>query len=308
MITIEDNFKTKLSFNTYAALGSFDGLHLGHISLINKAVEEAKKHQCRSMVITFKNHPLSVIDNSLYPKLLMDNSSKEAILEKLDVDLLNFIKFDKSFMRISPEDFIINMIEHYNIKGIIVGFNYRFGYKNLGDIELLKKLCLEYKIDLHIIPPVLYEGEIISSTRIRTLLQEGKVEDANRMLIRSYSISGCVGSGRQLGRTIGFPTANVCYDDKYVLPKGGVYFTIVEHDSKRYKGITNVGVNPTVSGSELTVETYILNFDSDIYGENIKVFFVSRMRDEERFASLEALKNQLISDKIHAESQKIENI
>lgn len=140
MLIYEDNFKTTLKEKTYIALGSFDGLHVGHMSLINKTIELAKENNAKSMVFTFKNHPLTIINKDMAPKLIIDNKVKSELLEKCGIDIVNYVNFDNEFMKISPEDFIKNMVECYNAKGIIVGFNYRFGYKNLGDIELLKKL------------------------------------------------------------------------------------------------------------------------------------------------------------------------
>ena len=148
MLIIKDNFKTKLKYPTYIALGSFDGLHLGICHLINKTVELSKENNAKSMICTFKNHPLSVINKEICPKLIMDNDTKIKLLENTGIDIVNLVNFDKDFMKITPEEFIKNMVNFYNAKGIVVGFNYRFGYKNLGDVEMLQKYSniLGYKL------------------------------------------------------------------------------------------------------------------------------------------------------------------
>ena len=308
MIILEDNFKTKLEYKTYIALGSFDGLHLGHMGLIDKTVELSKKNNIRSMVYTFKNHPLSVINKDKVPKLLMDNETKLKVLEKLGIDIVNLVKFDVEYMKISPEVFIENMVKHYNIKGLIVGFNYRFGYKNSGNIDLLKEYSKKFKFELHVIDSVTYEDEVVSSSRIRSLLCAGSVHEANKMLILPYRLKGEIIKGKQLGRTLGFPTANLKYDTNFQILSTGVYYTIVEYSDRLYKGITSVGFNPTIEpvGNNITIETYILDFDKYIYGENILIYFISRMRNEIRFNSLEELVSQLKKDKEFAKEQSLE--
>lgn len=307
MIILQDNFKTKLKYNTFIALGSFDGLHRGHITLINKILELSKLNtEVKSMVNTFANHPLTIINKNKVPKLIMDNESKAEILEELGIDILNFSIFNKEMMEMSPKDFITNMIKYYNPLGIIVGFNYKFGHKNMGDINLLKELSTMYNIQLHIINPIAYNGSVISSTRIRAAISDGKIKEANDMLLKPYMLKGKVVSGKKIGRTLGFPTANLDYNKDFVIPKVGVYYTLVKYQGKIYKGITNVGNNPTVGINDLTIETYILNFDYDIYNRELKVYFLDRIRDQQKFGSLEDLKAQLQKDKNFANLKNIE--
>ncbi|MDZ5252608.1 bifunctional riboflavin kinase/FAD synthetase [Clostridium sp. LIBA-8841] len=305
MILINNDFKRVVQKSTYVALGSFDGIHKGHLALINKSIELSKNNDSLSMIYTFKNHPRTFINKEEAPKLISTLSEKIKILEDLKVDLSSFVEFDKKFMKLEPEEFIDNLIKNYNVKGIVVGFNYRFGHKNKGDVRLLKELCNLKGIELCVIEPFTYKSEVVSSTRIRKALSEGKLEDANNMLGRYFSLSGEVVSGKKIGRTIDFPTANLKTDEKRILPKIGVYYTNVGIDKKIYKGITSVGNNPTVNGKNITVETHILNFDEDIYGKNIKLYFISKIRNEKRFNSLEELKEQLIKDKNFAEKSNI---
>lgn len=306
MKVIRDNFKMKIKKPTFIVLGSFDGIHQGHKALIQNAVEAAKEYnkaledeklRAKVMVCTFRNHPLFTINKDLAPKLIMSNEQKIDVLHELGVDIINLIDFDEKFMKISPEKFIFSLKDCYNVKGITVGFNYRFGYKNLGDVDLLKTLSKSLNFKLVVMDPVIIEEEIVSSSAIRYLIQEGNVEKANKFLGRPFTLSGKVIKGRQLGRTIGFPTINLDYSRKFIIPKGGVYFTHVDYKGVIYKGITNVGYNPTVQGKKLSIETYILDFNESIYDEVVQLYFISKIRDEKKFSSIESLKDQLEKDK-----------
>lgn len=303
MILINDKLEEKISKDVYVALGSFDGVHKGHLLLIDEIVDLAKKNNGESMVYTFKNHPLSVIDKDKTPKIILDNKSKEEVLESLGVDILCLKEFDESLMRLTPEVFIENLIKKFNIKGIVVGFNYRFGYENKGDLELLKELSEKFNFKLYVKKAYRVENEIVSSTKIRELITLGKIKKANEMLGREYVLRGEVVGGRRLGRTIGFPTANLKPLDNMLIPKIGVYYTNVEVQGKIYKGITSVGNNPTVNGKNTTIETYILDFNSDIYGKTIKVYFIDEIRNEKKFSGLDELKAQLEKDKSFARNK-----
>ena len=289
---------------SYVALGSFDGLHSGHLSLVNKIIELANENKGKSIVYTFKNHPRTLIKGATPPKLLMDNESKEEILEALGVDLIYFEEFNEEYMKLTPEGFIKYLCEKFKVKGIVVGFNYRFGYKNVGNIEMLKELSAKYGYELYVMEPCNYEDEVISSTRIRNELLSGNVDKAMKMLNRPYCIKGKVVHGKKLGRAIGFPTANLDYSKEALIPKKGVYYTNVQWQGKIYKGITSVGNNPTVNGDKLTIETYILDFNNDLYGHNIKVYFIKKIRDEKKFNSIDDLVIQLKKDKYYALEEK----
>lgn len=309
MLVLRDNFNIYLEENTYIALGSFDGLHMGHMGLINETIQAAKSNHAKSMVCTFNNHPLSIINKELAPKLLMDNETKEQVLRDSGVEILNMIEFNKDFMKISADDFIINMIKHYNAKGFITGFNYRFGFKNLGDINLLRKLSLKYRFKLITVDPVNYSGELVSSSKIRNVISEdGDMVKASKMLTRHFLLKGKIISGKKLGRTIGFPTINLDYNKDYILPRGGVYYTNVKYNGKIYKGITNIGYNPTTNDNKLSIETYILDFDKSIYGEEVIIYFINRIRDEVKFDTLDELIVQLNEDKNYAKKQNIDII
>lgn len=306
MILINDGYEKKFTKPNYIALGSFDGLHQGHLRLINKAIELSKENNGLSMVYTFTNHPLTLINKEKAPKLIMDSKTKLEVLDELGVDIVCLVDFTQEFMHLEPEKFINILVEKYNAKGIIVGFNYRFGHKNKGNITLLKELSERLNFDLHIVSAYKSTNEIVSSTKIRMEISEGNVQEATELLNRPFLLRGEIVNGKKLGRTIGFPTANLKIDEDMILPKIGVYYTNVEYFGEIYKGITSVGLNPTVCGKNITVETYVLNFDKNIYGDELKVYFIERIRNEEKFNSLEALKNQLYKDKEFAEKRKIQ--
>lgn len=303
MIIIDKDLQDVQKSKNYIALGSFDGLHVGHLSLIYKVVEVAKKNSGKSMIFTFKNHPRAFINRDNAPKLLMSNEKKLELLEIHKVDMVCLKEFDAEFMKITPKEFIKSLTEQYNARGFVVGFNYKFGYKNLGDVELLRELQNEYGYELYVMEPCTYKNEVVSSTRIRKALEEGKVFDASEMLSLPYTLNGEVIHGRKIGRTMGFPTANLKYDKNFILPKIGVYYTNIKVNNNIYKGITSVGKNPTVEGKNLTIETYILDFNRDIYGEKMDVSFIRKIRDEEKFNSIEDLKDQLEKDKSFAKAQ-----
>ncbi len=233
----------------------------------------------------------------------MTNEEKIDILQNEEVDIIAFKAFDEKIMKMMPDEFIRWLCKSYNVKGIIVGFNFKFGYKNLGDVETLEKFQEEYKYKLYVMKPYTMQDEIISSTSIRKELLDGNVKKAFNMLSRPYMLSGKVIDGKKLGRTIGFPTANLEINKEKVIPKKGVYYTNVKIDEKTFKGITSVGNNPTVNGQELTLETYILNFNEDIYGKEIKVYFIDRIRDEIKFNNINELVAQLKKDKKFAEEK-----
>lgn len=308
MIMIDETYQNKFTEKTYIALGSFDGIHKGHLTLMREVIKLSQKNDAKSMVYTFKNHPLTIISKTSKPKIIMSNDKKIEVLKNMGIDIVCLEVFDRKLMAMEPKSFIEMLLNKFNAKGIVIGFNYRFGYKNKGDIILLKKLSKELNFELIVMKPYKEDGNVISSSLIRELIAKGKIEQANKLLTRPFELDGIVVHGKKIGRTIGFPTVNLSYNEEIILPKIGVYFTNVIIDNKIYKGITNVGNNPTVNGDNITVETYILNFSKDVYGKKIKVYFLERIREQEKFESLEILKKQLEKDKMFAYERKIKII
>ena len=301
MLIYDNKALDEESKNNYIALGSFDGLHLGHLSLVRKVKSLAEENGGRSIVFTFKNHPRTFININNKVELIMTNEEKINVLQKEGIDILAFKDFDEKMMTMMPDEFINWLCKTYNVKGIVVGFNFKFGYKNLGDVQLLKKFEEEYRYKLYVMEPCKIEDEIISSTTIRKELADGNVRKAFNMLSRPYILSGKVIDGKKLGRTIGFPTSNLAIKKQKVIPKKVVYYTNVKINEKIFKGITSVGNNPTVNGQELTVETYILDFSNDIYGKEVNIYFIDRIRDEIKFNNINELIEQLKRDKKFAE-------
>lgn len=305
MIVIDDIIMDNKESDNYVALGSFDGLHYGHLSLVRKTVEVAREKNGKSMVFTYKNHPKTIVKPDSVPKLIMDLDTKLEYLEEENVDIVVLRSFTKEFMSMEAENFIKLLCEDYNVKGIVVGFNFRFGHKNLGNVDVLKNLQKKYGYELYIMDPYTYKGNTISSTRIRNCILEGEVKEATNMLSKPYSIKGKVIHGRHIGRTIGFPTANLEFNEKMVIPGKGVYYTNVKYKDRVFKGITSVGNNPTVNGKELTIETFILNFDKMIYDEELKVYFIEKIRGEMKFDSIDKLVAQIKKDEDFAMSKDI---
>lgn len=304
MVILDDtNFRNVIR-ESFVALGSFDGFHLGHLALVDKAISLAEDNNGKSMIFTFKNHPRTLVTPNEKLELIMTNDEKIDVLRDKNIDILAFKTFDEEIMRMNPEEFIKWICLNYSVRGIVVGFNFKFGYKNLGDVELLTKLKEKYNYDLWVINPYILNQDIVSSTKIRKLLLDGNVESAFSMLSRPYSLSGEVIHGRKIGRTIGFPTANIKIPPNKIIPAVGVYYTNVKVEEQFFKGITSVGHNPTVNGKDLTVETFILDFSGDIYGKNITVYFLEKMRDEKKFNGINELICQLKKDKEYADKKQ----
>lgn len=305
MLIIDEKARGDFKDGTYIALGSFDGLHKGHMTLINKVVDEAMADGLKSAVYTFKNHPLTVANPTLAPKLLMDTKQKIHLLACKGVDVTIFVSFTQSYMQIEAEDFIQLLIREYNAKGFVVGFNYKYGYQNKGNVDTLREMADRVGFKLFVMDAALSDDDVISSTRIRNLILKGEMEEANKLLFEPFMLRGTVIGGKKLGRKLGFPTANMSYDTKYVIPKNGVYYTNVLLHGELHKGITSVGYNPTVDGQGLSIETHILDFDAEIYGEELQLYFLEYMRDEVKYRSLDDLVEQLHKDEQHARGMEL---
>ncbi len=291
-----DSINTKIK--TGVGLGNFDGLHIGHMALINTLIRECQLNSLSSIVYTFTKHPENILRKKLITPLLLTEQKKIELLGEINLDYLFFDEFNEDFSRLSPEDFVKKvLLEKLNIKLAVAGYDYKFGYMGQGDTDLLKKLGQKYGFRVVIIPAIKTENEVISSTRIRQFISKGDLEKAYKLLGRNYSITAEVVSGRRVGNTIGFPTANIYPERFLVLPANGVYITKTLLDGKLYNSMTNVGYNPTFEDvKEKTVETHIIDFNEDIYGKKIEVFFLKKIRDEKKFDSVELLKQQIECD------------
>lgn len=292
--------RSSLGQPTGVGLGNFDGLHIGHMTLIDTLVEQCKAKGLKSVVYTFTKHPENILRKKLFTPLLTTVGKKVELLKQTSLDYLYFDEFDERYSRMKPENFIKDiLVGTLGIKLAVAGFNYRFGYKGQGDVTLLEKMGQELGFKVIVISPVRIENETVSSTRIRNYVAKGDMEKVFNLLGRYYSITGRVSKGRQIGSTIGFPTANIHPEDYLILPLEGVYLaqTLLSTDGKLHPSITNIGRNPTVADSQpVTVETHILDFEGDIYSQDIEVFFISRLRGERKFKDKEDLMKQIQKD------------
>ncbi|MGO1367937.1 MAG: bifunctional riboflavin kinase/FAD synthetase [Senegalia sp. (in: firmicutes)] len=295
---IIENINKQIKDKTVICLGSFDGLHIGHKTLIKNVMKKSKKENLKSVVFTFSNHPASIIPNKPEPKLIITNEEKIKILENIGIDFFIMIAFSKEFMQMKPENFIKEvLVKKLNVKRIVIGFNYKFGYKGKGDANLLKKLGEEYDFEVEVVSPIKNNEEVISSSIIRELILNGEIKKANKYLGRNFSIEGKVIHGKKRGKNLGFPTANIYLNNNYIVPKMGVYKTKTIYKSNIYNSLTNVGLNPTFEkNKEVSIETYILDFNEEIYDENIKIEFLYFLRSEKKFSSKEDLIKQMKLD------------
>lgn len=291
---------THMYENIVVALGTFDGIHIGHQKIINKAIDLAKSINGTSIVVTFSNHPLEIINVNLCPPQINSNFEKEKILENIGLDILFNVPFTKSLLSLSPEDFLSLLCDYLNPKYLVVGPNYSFGYKGKGTPQLLKELGDKFGFNAYIHPEVYYDQMMVSSTRIRNLLIEGNIVLANKLLGRPFSFHGTVCQGDQRGRLLGFPTANILDSTEKILPAAGVYVTKTNVNDDAYFSITNIGVNPTFNGNNKHIETHLFDFNDNLYKKRIKIEFFERIRNEKRFESIDFLKKQISDDILSA--------
>ena len=281
--------------NLSLALGYFDGVHIGHQAVIKNAVNFAKQNGGKSAVITFKDHPCCFF-HGVCPKYILTRQYREKFIADLGVDYLYELDFEK-LAGLSAEEYLENiLIKHFSPKSISTGFNHNFGHNKTGDVKFLEQESVKYNYKYFALPPQKYDGEVISSTKIRKLLSDGQIDTANKMLGRNFIIEGTVIKGRQIGRTIGFRTANILYPLELIDIPFGVYSVLVNYASQTYQGIANFGVRPTVNGHGALLEVHIIDFERDIYGEVLEVKFIKMLRTERKFDSLDSLKQQISRD------------
>lgn len=286
--------------NAVVTVGSFDGLHLGHIKILNKVIELAKALNGSSVVVTFEPHPRFVLSQNFDMKVLTSLDEKKKIFEKEGIDNLVVINFTKEFSQMTSDEFISRVIaKSIGASHMVIGHDHKFGKDRLGDEQKLRDVGRLYNFDVTAVAPETLNDEIISSTRVRRALVEGDVEKAARLLGRNYLISGKIVVGAQRGRVLGFPTANTkMFEERKALPSNGVYVVDCFLGDKKYYGIMNIGYRPTFENKhELVLETHILNFNGDIYGETLEIEFLKRLRDEKKFESRDALIHQIEYDK-----------
>ena len=280
----------KVYNNTLIMLGNFDGIHLAHMSVINRGIQYAKENSLKSTLFMFENHTRN-------EKLITPNKIKLKILSDIAPDFLYIEKFDDNIMKKSPEEFIQMLIKKLGMRAVCIGYDYRFGHKAQGDVKTMYSLGKKYGFDVLVTEKVSIDNITVSSSHIRTLIENGDIKKASEFIGRPFTMCGVVERGLQNGRKLGFPTANISVDKDSILPKCGVYAGFSEVNGKKYKSVINVGNNPTFNAKNITVESHIIDFCGDIYNENVTVSFLEYIRGDIKFNGLEELKNQILKDK-----------
>ncbi len=284
-------------------IGTFDGVHIGHQAILTQLVAEAKKNDGKSILITFWPHPRFILrKDSDELKLLSTFDEKIELLTELGLDYVLKIPFTQEFANLSAADFVEKfLVERVGTRKLFIGHDHRFGNNREGNIEFLLERSKAFDFDVFEISKQTIDDIGVSSTKIRNALHDGEVQLANSLLGRVYSLTGKVVEGERLGRTIGFPTANIQIAEEYkLLPGDGAYAIRANLSGEWYNGMLNIGFKPTVNGSKRTIEAHLFNFEGDIYGEEIRIEFVRSLRKEKKFNSVDELKAQLNEDKENA--------
>lgn len=297
--SINDFQSTK---KTILTLGTFDGVHIGHKKILERITQNTENGKYESLVLTFFPHPRMVLQEKSEIKLLNTISEKTKLLEETGIENLVVHPFSESFSRLTAEEFVHSiLVDQFHIQKIIIGHDHRFGRNRTADINDLIAFGAEYGFEVEQISAQEIQDVSVSSTKIRKALQEGNMTLANEYLGYNFFLTGEVVKGKQLGRTIGFPTANIQIEEDYkLIPKNGVYAVKTIIDQKEVFGMMNIGFNPTVNGEKQTIEVHLFDFDADIYGQKIEVSLLHYLREEQKFGSVDLLKAQLNQDKINA--------
>jgi riboflavin kinase/FMN adenylyltransferase len=289
----------KPSRKTIVTLGTFDGVHLGHNVILDKICNTAKQENLESVLLTFFPHPRLIVSNDSEIKMLNTMAEKAKLLKQKGIQNFIIHPFDKLFSELSPREFVAQiLVKQLNIQKIIIGYDHKFGKNRAADFNDLIAFGKEFGFEVEEIPAKQVDEVAVSSTKIRNSLLEGNISLANDYLGYSYMLSGIVIKGNQLGRTIGFPTANIEVSENYkLIPKNGVYIVSAIVNNQTIFGMMNIGIKPTLGDNIPTIEVHLLDFSEDIYGQEIQVNVIERLRDEQKFESFEALKSQLEIDK-----------
>ncbi|MBL6875956.1 MAG: bifunctional riboflavin kinase/FAD synthetase [Chitinophagales bacterium] len=289
--------------NTVITIGTFDGVHKGHQKILKRIIDIAKSRNGESILITFYPHPRFVLQpGNKDLKLLNTLDEKISLLENFGLDNLVVAPFSKGFSQMPALTYIKDfLVENFQPNTIVIGYDHHFGFNRSGDIDLLKEYQKVFQFQVEQISKETIEDIAISSTKIRKALLAGDIETSTHLLGHPYQLSGYVIKGEQIGRTLGFPTANIQLTVNYkLIPKTGVFAVMIHIQGENYKGMLNIGFRPTIEGNSKTIEVNIFDFNKNIYGEEISITLVKRLRDEKKFKNLEALKEQITSDKKEA--------
>jgi riboflavin kinase/FMN adenylyltransferase len=284
--------------NCVVTIGTFDGVHIGHKAILNRLVKTAQKEDLDSVLLTFFPHPRMVLQNDLEIKLINTIDERTSLIQKTGIDHLIIHPFTHAFSRLTALEFVRDiLVNKLHIKKIVIGYDHRFGRNRNADINDLKEFGITYGFEVEEISAQELDDVAVSSTKIRKALEAGDIETANAYLGYLFMLSGTIVKGKAIGRTIQYPTANLQIKENYkLIPKPGVYVVQAKINSNTIFGITSIGTNPTVGGKEKTIETYFLDFKQDLYSENLKIEFLTRIRDEVKFVSIKKLKEAIKQD------------
>lgn len=288
--------------NSVVTIGTFDGVHIGHQKIIKRLIKSAKKQNLLSIVLTFFPHPRMVLQKVTNIKLINTIDEKAQLLDNLELNYLVVKEFTREFSRLTALEFVKDtLVNKLHIKHIIIGYDHQFGRNRTANIDDLKEYGEIYDFEVTEISAQDIDEVTISSTKIRNALNEGDIATANAFLGYNFMLTGTIVKGKGLGKQIGFPTANLHISEDYkLIPKNGVYVVKSSLDGKTVYGMMNIGTNPTVGGKFQSVEIHFFDFNQDIYDKKVTIELLKRLRDEQKFESLEALKNQLHKDKLNA--------
>lgn len=283
----------------FITVGTFDGVHLGHQKIITHLVKKAKQKNCGTLLLTFDPHPRKVVQPSNAPMLLQTIEERSEILSKLGLEIIFVQPFTKAFSKLNAEEYVKDiLVNQLNVEHLLVGYNHRFGKNRTANIFDLKKLGKKYKFSVGEIQAHIVNKITVSSTKIRHAVNNGNIKYANSLLGHTYKLKGIVMKGRQNGKKIGFPTANVKINEREkILPKNGVYAVKVNYNEMTNLAMMNIGTNPTFSGNYISNEVHLINWDGNLYKKEIEIFFIERIRDEKKFNSIQDLSIQLQNDK-----------
>ncbi len=286
---------------TVVTIGSFDGVHLGHQKIIKDLKSLGLQKNEKTVVISFEPHPRLFFDPHADLKLLTTNTEKANLLAQHGIDYFILQKFDHAFANQSPEEFVRQLVENLKMKDLLIGYDHHFGKDRQGNFDFIRSLEHKYGFKTHKITPMLIDGIKISSTKIRDALKSGNVALANKLLGHPFYLSGEVVAGNRIGRQLGFPTANLKFDHpNKILPKQGVYVVKSIIENRPVYGMMNLGIRPTIDGRKMIMEVHFFDFNKDIYGQTIPIYFLKRLRAEQKFDNLTALKAQLKKDAVRA--------
>jgi len=282
--------------DTLLTIGVFDGVHLGHKYLISQLKEHARQQNLLAGVVTFRQHPQEVLSPQTKLPFLTDLAERTNLLKNEGVDTIITLSFTPEFAQLSAQEFVSMLKKHLRMRGLVIGRDFALGRNREGNVNTLRTLGQDMNFSITVVPPIVINHEVASSTTIRKALADGNMKKVHQLIGRSFSLHGRVTTGAGRGVELGFRTTNLDIDPEQALPADGVYATWAYVDDKAYQSMTNIGKCPTFGYNERTVEVYILNYDSDLYGHELKIDIIERLRDEKRFDTAEELRKQIIED------------